>query len=455
MNGGAYRRARIALSAAALLISILTFVFAGSALAGFASLQFGPALLAVSAGLSVLGMTVMVGTLVLTLFFGRVFCAVLYPLGALQEGIGVLFRNKAGVVPNAKTLRYGIAFLAFAGLAGGWGIGFRLLDPFSRFGAVVFSGISVTGGTITYAVIGGLLSLFAIGVPVYCKRRIFCTAVCPVGTLFGLLSCHSLYRIRMGEGCASCGRCQRECPTGCIDAASRTIDNERCVLCLNCLSLCTTGGIGYSQMWFGAKPVNTATVDGARRAFLAKGVAAAVGVAAAGCGLRSAIGADAVAGEAGGGILPPGAGDAARFDRLCTSCQLCASSCPTRIIRPTWWGFGPVRLNFDAGRCDYECARCSAACPTGALRRLSLADKQWLRIGEATLDEALCRIAADGEPCDLCARACPTGAIYQPVPQHLPEVNAYHCIGCGACQSVCPTTPKAVTVGAIDSQQAI
>ncbi len=459
MKGGKIRRARILLAVALFLLSVLVFVFSGTVLAGFASLQFGQALLAFAAGFSTFGLLVIAGTVILTLLFGRVFCSMACPFGVLQDGIRSVLCKKSSVVPNLKALRYGILFLALALLVGGWALGFRFFDPFSRFGTIVSSilalltGFVVSNEETAYASLGGFATLALIVILVMFKRRLFCVSLCPVGTMLGVFSRYGLFKIRFRDYCTGCGRCQRECPTGCIDAVSRSVDNERCVLCLDCLSLCASNGIRYSQTMFGKRlPTVTSTLDSSKREFLVKGTVALFGVVAAGYGLRGYAN---YAADADGGILPPGAGDSVRFDRRCTSCHLCVSACPTRIIHPTWFGFGAVRLNYNRGRCEYSCNRCSEICPTGALARLTLEDKQWLRIGEAVLDVPRCRIAATGQPCALCTRACPMGAIFQLDSENLPEVNPYHCIGCGACQAVCPMSPKAIIVKAIESQQAI
>lgn len=458
MTGRNPRRIRIVLSTVSFLLSVLLFAFGGSALAGFASLQFGPALLSLAAGLAVFGLAAAATTLALSFLFGRVFCAALCPLGAVQDGIRVGLRRRPGGIPNFKALRYVVAFAAIALLIGGWSSAFRLLDPFSRFGAMVSSAAMVARDVAESrvvdwpAAIGGLAFLVAIVLLVWWKRRIFCVSLCPVGTVLGLFSRRGWHGIRLNDACGGCGRCERLCPTGCIDVASGEVDNERCVLCLDCLAACKAGGVIYSRRI--RRPSAAGVADGSRRTFLVKGAAAVVGAVAAGCGVRDLAGSGVNAGEHADGILPPGAGGAARFDRLCTGCRLCASACPTRIIRSRWFGLGSVRLDYDRGKCEYTCNRCSNVCPTGALRPLSLEDKQWLRMGEVEFEPSRCH-AAVREPCSRCAAACPVGAIYQPSPEEPPEMNPYHCVGCGACQSVCPAAPKAIAVRSLGRQEAI
>ncbi|EXY44632.1 4Fe-4S binding domain protein [Bacteroides fragilis str. 3783N1-6] len=54
----------------------------------------------------------------------------------------------------------------------------------------------------------------------------------------------------------------------------------------------------------------------------------------------------------------------------------------------------------------------------------------------------------DGVKCDNCARHCPTGAIQMIVAEpeketspQIPAINTERCIGCGACENLCPARP--------------
>jgi ferredoxin len=427
-----------------------------------AGIQFGPAIMTLATRFTFAVLAIAIGILLGTILFGRYFCAVLCPLGTIQDAMGAL--RKSGVsVPNLKWIRYGVTAVSCALFLAGWNIGFRLLDPFSRVGSAM-SGIRDTlvavwsgAGTVSWtAVLGGVLPLAVLAGLVLWKKRIYCTALCPVGTILGLFAKNSLFGMRFTNACIACGQCASSCPTGCIDACNRHVDRERCVLCLACISACRSKGLAYRRQSWQSHP-QPDSVDASRRVFLAKGMAAALGVFAAGSGMLGLTNFTSMAGEDHSGrIYPPGAGHPDRFYQQCTGCQLCAAKCPTNVIKPTWLGFGPVRLDYSAGRCDYDCAECGSVCPTGALQKLSLDDKRYTRIGQAAVELILCRVATDNVPCDLCAQACPVKAIYMvdnPQGPPAPEVNAFHCIGCGACQHICPVRPRAVTVASIGEQQ--
>ena len=460
INRKQYRRIRIALAAGCFILAVSCIFSGNECAAKLMSFQPGPLFVRLSGGFAAPAFLLVAVFLATTFLFGRYFCAALCPLGVTQDAIDAIHKNcgkNFACVPNLKVLRYSIATLAFLFLAGGWAIGFRLFDPFSRCGGIISAirNIVMEGpqsGTLQFA-LEGLLALFVLAALVFWKRRIYCAAICPVGTILGMCAKHGVYRLRMNGACTGCGTCENSCPTGCISNRDRAVDNEQCVRCLNCVSLCPRNGIEFSRRPGGSAHVD-ASMGASRRAFLAKGISAAVGIAVAGYPIGGAIRALARTGvNTDGLIFPPGAVGAGRFARTCTSCQLCATSCPASIIKPSAYGFGPVRLDYSHSGCRYDCSLCNAVCPTCALQRITLEDKQWLKIGEAAFDAPLCRVVKDNMPCDLCARACPKEAIFMvdgPAGLKIPEVATFHCIGCGNCEAICPVRPQAIRVRGVE-----
>ena len=462
MNRKVYGTMRFAVALA--ILAVTTACIAGGWESSWPlSLQAGPQWVRLAAGVTVAGISLTLILLVATLLFGRFFCAVLCPLGTCQDVIGMPRSQRKTVVPNPHMLRYAIAALSLLFLAGGWAILFRYLDPFSRFAAIVGAVKEMASGSDGAPVSSGVLwsalgPLVLLVVLVVWKKRLYCIALCPVGTVLGLAAQFSLWRMRMKHTCGGCGRCDGVCPTGCIDSAAKSIDAERCVLCFKCTSVCPNGSIGYTLPGTAVSCTHTrgeTAVDNSRRKFLA-GSAMILAAAFVGRGLAHAVrGIASVAENVRNLILPPGAIDPERFARQCTGCQVCTANCPAGIIIPSPSGFGPVRLDYSHNGCEYHCTRCNAVCPSGALQPLDLVDKQWLKIGEAQIDLPQCRIVKDGIACGLCARACPKGAIIMvdgPDGFGVPEVAAFHCIGCGVCQAICPVTPKAISVDAIEQR---
>lgn len=105
-------------------------------------------------------------------------------------------------------------------------------------------------------------------------------------------------------------------------------------------------------------------------------------------------------------------------------------------------------ISYERGYCRPECNDCSQVCPTGAIHPITAADKSSTQIGHAVWIKANCVSLTDGVKCDNCTRHCPTGAIQMIVAEpekeaspQIPAINTERCIGCGACENLCPARP--------------
>ena len=394
---------------------------------------------------------------------GRFYCACFCPLGVLQD-IASIFRRKYALRRDRKTLRFTVLAVCVIAAAAGIVLPLAGLDPYSNFGrfgdrllrpAVAAVGDFLWGTlrweavtplekhTFSWPVFGwtaGVFALFAaLGV---WRGRWYCDWLCPAGTLLGLVSRLSRYRLRiLPEKCVRCRKCERLCRTGAIDLGKGGIDFSRCVLCGECAAECPAGAIAY-----GKSPEKTSTVSPVlpgRREFVIAAGAAAVAAAAGVVGKAGRRAPDPMP------VMPPGARNWADFHARCTGCGLCAAGCPGKTLGPALFEYGPagagqMRLSFELGKCEFDCARCSSVCPTGALTPLPLRVKQRRKIGNATFRRDRCIVVRNGEDCGACAAHCPVGALqmvpYQDdlmIPKVLPEI----CIGCGSCQHVCPARP--------------
>ena len=245
-----YRVLRIAVAAVVLILTGIAFYGGGRTVAEILHFQFGPALMRCFAAFSAGALAAVLAILVLTLLFGRIYCSVFCPFGILQDLILVFSRRKNCKVPNLPGVRYAVAGIVFGLLFCGWSAGFLLLDPYTNAGRIA--------GAFTA---GGFVPLIIILALVLWKRRIYCTAICPVGTLLGLTAKFSIFRPVIQEGCVKCGKCARLCPAGCIDVKSGAIDNERCLRCMNCIAGCP-----FSKIRFEMKKTEEIPVNGSRRA---------------------------------------------------------------------------------------------------------------------------------------------------------------------------------------------
>ena len=168
------------------------------------------------------------GVLLLTLLFGRIYCSTLCPFGLMQEFLAFIFRRKRKPLHRkSHPYKYFIAVAVFGALIGGTAYLIRLIDPYTLFRSAV---------SCAYLGIGVVI---AVALLVWFKGRMFCSEICPVGALLGLISKVSYNKIYIKpDSCVSCGLCARACPTASIDFENHTVDNETCVKCLKCLTQC-------------------------------------------------------------------------------------------------------------------------------------------------------------------------------------------------------------------------
>lgn len=430
-----WKNARNTLAALVLLLFVLAFAGFGELSAFLVRVQFGPALADCFAAFSAGVLATVLGIALLTFLFGRVYCSILCPFGILQDLIAFPLRKRKRLVPNLPLLRYVVAGVVFGALAAGWAGGLLLLDPYSNFGRIIGAFLS-----------GGFVPLLVIAVLALWKKRIFCTALCPVGTVLGLIAKLSFFRLHFTSRCVKCGRCAAACPAGCIDPRNGVLDNERCLRCMNCVGACNFHGLAFSHPETAETPV-----DPSRRAFLLRGGILVAGLAAGAVLVRTGLSRLAELPRR-FGILPPGAQDAERFAAKCTSCQLCTANCPEKIIVPALGGTGPVSLDLNRGACRFNCNLCAQLCPTGAILPLTLKEKQHTKIAEAKFNPRNCIVFQEEEECGRCASVCPVRAITLRGNGTPRPVNTNLCIGCGACQAVCPAPEKAMTVHEIEKQ---
>ena len=230
---------------------------------------------------------------------------------------------------------------------------------------------------------------------------------------------------------------RKNCPSGCINSKEKTIDNETCVKCLKCLTLCPKNGINY-----GKQSEEEIKFSLKRREIITGIIAAAVFGAMIKVGL---VVKDKIVEKFKDIILPPGAGSEERFANTCYNCNLCVENCPNKIIAKADDKFPTVHLDYTNGCCDKDCNKCGQVCPTGAIKRLSLEEKQKTRIAMAMIIDDKC------VNCGRCINVCPDGAIIRG--EQGVVIKASKCIGCGACKIICPN--DAIEIFAVKKQTLI
>lgn len=368
---------------------------------------------------------ILAGIIIFTMFFGRFYCSIVCPFGILQEFAALLFKKKDAEQKNLP-FKYFIAALTIGALFGGCALLIRYIDPYTMF-------ISA----ISFSIIG-LVFVFIILALVFFKNRYFCTNICPVGAILGLLSKVSLNKVYIDkENCVSCGKCAKSCPSGCIDFKEKNIENETCIKCLKCIDECKKGAIKYGRQ--------SAKFSLQRRNL----ILAASAIVLFGGAIKAGIEISKnFAIKIRDVILPPGAKDGNRMANKCLNCNLCIQNCPNKILVKADDKFSAVHIDYSkgAGYCKYNCNECSNVCPSGAIKRISLDEKQKTRIGMASFNKEI------RTRCGLCAQNCPTKAI-KPDEKGEPFLDGSKCIGCGRCAKSCPA--GAIDIFGINEQNII
>ena len=478
------RKVRITLAAIVFVLITLLFLDVTGTLhqwlGWLAKIQFLPALLAMN-------VVVVILLLALTLIFGRIYCSVICPLGIMQDVIswihGKQKKNRFSFSKEKKWLRYTMLVLFVIALIAGVHSLVALLAPYSSYGRIVTNLLKpiYEGGNNVLASIAEHFNSYAFyHVDVWIKSlptfiiaavtfvvlfvlawrngRTYCNTICPVGTFLSFFARFSWMKINFDEEkCKNCGKCSRNCKAACIDYKNHTVDYSRCVVCGNCLGQCNFGALHYEHPKKVKKASTTEgkeSVDSARRSFLL-GATLASSAVLLGQEKKKVDGGlakieDKVAPTRNTHITPPGSRSAKNMASKCTGCQLCVSQCPNEVLRPSTdlLHLMQPEMSYERGYCRIECNRCSEVCPTGAIRLLPLEEKSSTQVGHAVWIKKNCIPVTDGVECGNCERHCPVGAIMMvPLDEDdeesvmIPTVNEARCIGCGACENLCPARP--------------
>lgn len=487
------KKIRIILAGIVFILCTLLFLdFSGLAASWFgwlAKIQFLPAVLALNAA-------VVVALIALTLVLGRIYCSVICPMGILQDVIikangGWRKRHKKHFSwsPEKKVLRYGVLVIFVILIAAGFSSITALVAPYSSFGRIaqnllapvwawgnnLLAWAAEKAGSVAFehkdvwirsmpTFIIASVTFIAIYILAARNGRTYCNTICPVGTVLSFFSRFAIFRPVIDTSkCKTCHLCERKCKASCIDLKKHKIDYSRCVDCFDCIDTCKFGAMKYRPFWKKGKEAevnadaSTSKVNAdaaGRRAFITTS-ALTLGTLAVKAqekkvdgGLAAVIGKKAP--ERTVPLVPFGSLSVKDFYQHCTACQLCVSQCPNGVLRPSTSleHLMQPEMSYERGWCRVECNKCSQVCPSGPIKPYNIEEKTTMHIGTAHVDLDLCVVNRDGVSCGNCARHCPAGAIIMvrkdPSDKdslRIPTVNESRCIGCGACEFLCPSRP--------------
>jgi formate hydrogenlyase subunit 6/NADH:ubiquinone oxidoreductase subunit I len=484
------RKTRILLAAIFFIgVTLLFLDFTGTLhgwLGWMSKIQFLPAVLA-------LNFVVIAALLLLTIVFGRVYCSVICPMGVMQDIIS-WFRKKTNkkarfrfsYSPAKNWLRYLVLALFVIGLVLGAHSIALLVAPYSAYGRIaanIFAPVyQLCNNILAYiaeradsyafykvdvwvkaasSLAIAAITLIVVGVLAWKHGRTWCNTICPVGTVLGFFSRFSVFApVIDTEKCRNCGLCGKQCKASCIDMENHKIDYSRCVVCMDCIDTCKDGAIRYEKRVkshcsaAADNDVQGNNVNKGRRAFITTSVIAGTAATMKAQEMKVDGGLAEISRaqkpQRKTPLVPAGSLSLKNFSNHCVSCQLCVAACPNQVLRPSTAleTLMQPEMSYERGYCRPECTTCSQICPAGAIRPIGIEEKSSIQIGHAVINLEACVVNKDNVSCGNCARHCPAGAIRMvkknPDDENsirIPVVNEEKCIGCGACENLCPARP--------------
>jgi polyferredoxin/ferredoxin len=431
---------------------------------------------------TIIGIEVII-LVVLTVFLGRIFCGWVCPLGTFLDICRkILFKKKIkqeGEFAKIKRLKYWIL------------IGLFVCAVFSVNLTGIFDPISI----LTRVFVGIFFPLICIGIQQICvlfkdtpieswifqntkqflveeplslgfhsfsvalilivivgleavRVRFWCRYLCPLGALLGLCSKYRIFsRVVVGD-CGDCRLCNNVCKMGAVKWGQDVIQME-CLTCGVCQASCKNGFPAYRFLLPSKKTLEVSRFDITRRAFLVSTF----------CGICSGVLASInyLTRDRRAKILrPPGAQDEGEFLKKCIRCGECIKICSssgaglkTSFLECGWQGMWTPIFKFCTGYCEYECNLCGQICPTGAINKMSLAQKKRVVIGRAYIDRSRCIVWSKEQGCIACHEVCPVADAIKLIEKEiideegepdiisLPVIDEELCVGCGRCQKKC------------------
>jgi polyferredoxin len=309
-------------------------------------------------------------------------------------------------------------------------------------------------------VIGALL--FAVLLANRWIPRFWCRVLCPLGATLGLIARHALVGMEKDHSkCTDCNLCLVDCQGADSPQGGVKWRQDECHMCLNCETSCPEDVIKFR--WLPNRKSATLTQAGMdrRKTFVAAAAGAVV--------LPLTRASDTIDSNYYDRLIrPPGSVPERDFLERCIRCAECMKVCPNNALHPAFLESGieglwtPILIP-RIGYCEPTCVLCGEVCPTGAIQKITEDQKlgsairhvEPIKIGTAFYDHERCLPWSMATPCIVCEEFCPTSpkAIWveeidtpdrngHPVHVQRPHVDPKLCIGCGACEKVCPVQDR-------------
>ncbi|MFC1539315.1 4Fe-4S binding protein [Candidatus Latescibacterota bacterium] len=418
-------------------------------------------------------------TIIFTVLFGRMFCGWMCPMGTIFDLSKYIIPTKKAKKPFGNSPYKNIKYYVLIFLVSGSLLGFsaviffdplvflfrvftvnvypyvvlganqflNLIRPLAfKAGALNLSMLSIEQPAFTLQLFSLSLFIAVIGL-ISLERRFWCRNLCPLGALLAVLARFSIRGRRVNDECIYCAKCAKSCPMNAITDNYQGTSPRECIQCERCKNICPVNAISFE---FGS-PLEEHSFNPSRRGILLAGTGGIITAFGAGTLITTQSKASTL-------LRPPGAIVEKDFLDTCLRCGECMKGCPTHGLQPAGLSagleglFSPV-LTPRVGACEEQCNICGQICPTGAIRNLSLEEKQYAVIGNATIERNLCIAWEQGKVCLICDEVCPYDAVeFRLVKDEMgtskrPFVIEDKCVGCGQCEKGCPVNgPAAIHV---------
>jgi polyferredoxin len=190
--------------------------------------------------------------LLLSIFFGPVFCGWICPLGTAQEWVGKLgkklFRRRYNHFVPARLdtilryLRYAVLAWVLYVTATSGALIFEAYDPY-------YALFNFWSTEVAWSAILGIVLVLSIFV-----ERPWCKYACPYGAVLGITNLFRVFSIKRSETtCKLDGACSIMCPMNIPVDGRKVVRDHQCISCLECTSeavcpvaktvLFTSGGV--------------------------------------------------------------------------------------------------------------------------------------------------------------------------------------------------------------------